>query len=136
MEILKLPNSEIEVQYIPPGIQQKGNLMAFLLITARDFILTPEEAQNMRTEELYDQVFQGFGELMSDENEGKRTNILGIMLLDHRGKHLIYDIIRDCFPGVDPALLKEEIYIEMFSHLMNIFNTSVLQLQDIEKGTP
>ena len=121
-----LPDSNIEVIYVPPGIQQRATLLEFMVGTLRPLVLTENTCQNMKKEELHDLVFKEFSVLMSSDNQKDIAKVVGIMLLDFTYKYLLYELIQDCFPGLEPARLKEEVYVEIFSILIEEFNKNIL----------
>lgn len=127
---LTLPDSGIELVYIPPGIQQHGIIMTFMLNAMRPLVMDNQEASGYKKEELANKMFNKFNELMSDADEKRKASIIAMMLLDAEHRYLLYEMISECFPGVDPSKLKEEIYIEMFTVFVESFNKNVLGVEE------
>lgn len=100
-----------------------------MINTLRPLVMTDEVAKTYKKEELTNEMFKRFNSIMTEASQQRKASIIAMMLLDAENKHFLYEMISECFPGIDPSKLKEEIYVEIFTHFVDNFNKTILGVE-------
>ena len=120
-----LPDSNVEVVYNPPGVPQKATFLEFMTISVLPLVMTEPEIKRLKKEDLYTTVFREFDTMLNGAEPERQAGIIAMILMNHQGKQLMYELIMECFPGLNPSQLTDQAYIECFGILIDDFNKSV-----------
>lgn len=125
-----LPDSGIEVVFRTPGIPQKAAFLAFMTTAVLPMVMVEDDIKKLKKDELYQAIFQEFDKMLQEATPDQQAGIIAMVLMDYKGKQIMYELIIECFPGIDPTRVSDECYIEMFGILISDFNKSVLGVNE------
>lgn len=123
--VVNLPVSDVEVEYIPPTMQQYATIFEILTEVGGDIIFSKQEKESLTKKQKLASVGNKFNELVQKD---ELLETLAIIFLDHRAKQYLYELYLECFPGLDIGRLKEQVYVEMFGIVLNDFNKNIANL--------
>lgn len=102
------------LRFFPLSMPQYGYLFSFLIEGIAPFVLSKTEIENLDRESLYGKVCESFIGCTEEQKQA----IMGLLMSTTALSTYINPIIDQCFPDLDPNMLTDNAYAEVFNFLL------------------